>query len=155
VQGSLLTWVTFDATGRYAYVADSGSLGISEYLIDANSGGLTRLGSIVPTHLPTTIAVDPSGRHLYSVGGGTVQQFDIASENGTLTPSNQASAPAGPASQAITIDGSGKFVYVGDALAGIGGYARDAASGALTPLAGSPFSSGVSQTSLAISSRFE
>lgn len=66
-----------------------------------------------------------------------------ASPDGRLNPVRGSPYSVGASSaESLTIDPSGRFLYVGSWYDGIFAYAIDAASGALRQVAGSPFASG-------------
>jgi len=156
-------------SGKFAYVAnDIGT--ISAYSIDSNTGALTPIpGSpFAATGItPVWVAVDPSGKFAYvanycGVGPcsqGTVSAYTINTTTGALTPVPGSPLAAGTAPNTVAVDPSGKFVYVTNECAvnfcasGIGSvsaYAINGASGALSPVSGSPFAAGVRPHSLAI-----
>jgi 6-phosphogluconolactonase len=107
--------ITVDPTGKYAYVANYGNNTISQYNIVAGAlspmstptvgGGSTALG------LPTSIAIDPTGTHAYVANGSGVYQYTITS--GALVELVPPTIYTGGFGQrSITVDGSGKFVYM-------------------------------------------
>ncbi len=100
-----------------------------------------------------SLAVDPSGQHLYSVdggatSGGSIWAFNIDPKSGELSP-----VPGSPfmtgqqASEGIAVDPKGKFAYVSDYVEGGGKIGELSAyeiesSGALRQVKGSPFPTG-------------
>jgi YVTN family beta-propeller protein len=108
--------ITVDPAGKYAYVANYGNNTISQYNIVAGAlspmSPATVLG--VPTtllSLPTSIAIDPTGTHAYVANGSGVYQYAIT--NGALVDLLTPTIYTGGFGQrAITVDGSGKFVYM-------------------------------------------
>lgn len=140
--------VAVDRSGKFLYVTNAASNNVSAFTINATSGALTPVaGSPFATGtFPSGVAVDPSGRFLYVVNilSNNVSAYTINATTGALTP--VAGSPfatggglnAGP--NALAIDPSGKFAYVanngGD---GVSAYTINTTSGALTPVAGSPF----------------
>jgi 6-phosphogluconolactonase (cycloisomerase 2 family) len=138
-------------TKKYVYVPDGNSL-INGFSIDRTSGALTAIpGS------PFTVSAssggttdgawsDPQGRFLFvgSEGSGVIWVFQINATTGALTeiagspftfPSILTSADI------MTVDASGKFLYVGQLTpsAGVAAFAINQTTGALTPIPGSPF----------------
>lgn len=151
--------VAVDPSGRFVYVANSGSDDVSAYTIDGTTGALTQIdcgtGAGCKASPRTTatnfaagvgpfgIAVDPGGKFLYTanVGDGTnpgsVSQFTIG-PTGALTPMATASVAAGVNARAVTVDPTGRWVYVaneGDLTnpSTVSQYAVGP-SGALTPM---------------------
>ena len=168
-----------DPSGKFAYVenacstnVNSGCIGngnVSAYTINSITGGLTPVpGSPFAAGVtPDWVAVDPSGKFAYvadycGIGfcaSGTVSAFTIDSTTGALTPVPGSPYAAGTVPNTVAVDPSGKFVYVANECAvdycasGIGSvsaFAIDSASGALTPVLGSPFAAGERPKSLAI-----
>jgi len=112
--------VTVDPSGKYAYVANSGSEFISQFSIGAGGG-------LVPMNPPTvqsgnagsgpiSVTVDPMGRYVYAANSNenTVSLFTIASGGSllfvTTFPSITGATWPGPVS--VTVDPTGKYVYV-------------------------------------------
>ncbi len=102
VYGDYPMLLAADPTGRFLYSSEfSGSL-VDAFAIDPDTGALSPAGgslasSAVPTGTgPWTIAIGPSGRHLYvsdngnggSQTSGAVSIFSIDAQNGTLTSDN-------------------------------------------------------------------
>ncbi len=149
--------ISVDPTSRFAFVADGGaSASVLAYTIDHTTGALTAVaGSPFTAPMPAVadaIAVDPSGNFLYVAGVGppgpnpagssSVSVFRIDTTTGALSP--LAGGPAtGYFPDTVTLDPSGKFVYVGyGTVNGVfytQAFTRDATSGALTAVPGSPF----------------
>ena len=57
--------VVVDPTGKFAYVANSGSNNVSMYTIDATTGAFTSIGLMAAGANPASVAVDPSGKFAY------------------------------------------------------------------------------------------
>jgi 6-phosphogluconolactonase len=99
------------------------------------------------------VAVDPSGSFLDVAGqgvpgpGGTptgsVSVFMIDTATGALSPLVDSDYATGNGPLAVTLDPSGKFLYVGyftnNAVFYTQAFTRDATTGALTTVPGSPF----------------
>ncbi len=142
-----------DPSGMFVYM--SGGIGspgrLCGFVIDAATGAWSPVppgGVPVPTGtLPGAVAIDPSGRFVYVPGNGsngTVTGYAIGRVTGTLTPLPGSPYAAGGAFPGpAVIDRAGRFLYVGlgpDSFNGaIAVFAIDAATGALTPVPGSPF----------------
>jgi 6-phosphogluconolactonase len=135
---------------QFLYLPQNDSLTIQAFSIDHSSGALTAIaGSPFATAGADSITSDPLGRFLF-VGNqttGTVSAFQINATSGALV-----AAPGSPFSafnldfaSVLAVDGTGKFLYVGQNIPALPvyGFSIDQTSGALTPLATSPFGLGV------------
>jgi 6-phosphogluconolactonase len=95
-----------DKTGKFMFVADSGSSKVSGYAVDPTNGGLQVLGNspFVTTKNPTVLGMDPSGHHLF-VGtqgpGWQVESFTLGGD-GSLTEVGVLGIPSVPTSMVIT-----------------------------------------------------
>ena len=84
------------------------------------------------------MAIEPTGRVSYLIDSeginGNIRVLNIDSKTGTLTSSGEF-IPTGANPKSITIDASGKFVYVANnASNNISTYAIDPITGGLTPM---------------------
>ena len=154
--------VVVDPTGKFAYVLSGGIWG---YTINATTGALTPIaGSPFATGATAqSLAVDPSGRFAYVTTSGGISGYTISATTGALTPI--AGSPfaipgcsGGGMCDSVAVDPSAKFVYVVNffdyslVASDVYGESIDATTGALTPIAGSPFPTGSSEsTSIAVS----
>ncbi len=93
--------IAFDPTSAYAYVLNSADDSVTQFTVNASTGGLTMNGPDVPTGLePACVAVDPSGTFAFVTNyDGTISQFVVSSggrltPNGTFSLSAQTSAAA-------------------------------------------------------------
>ncbi len=135
---------------KFLYLPQSDSLTIQAFTIDHASGTLTAInGSPFPTAGADSIASDPLGRFLF-VGNATTGQvsvFQINSTTGALVaaPSSPFSAFNLDFAQVLAVDGTGKFLYVGQDLPALPIYvfSIDQNTGALSQAVGSPFGLGV------------
>jgi 6-phosphogluconolactonase len=86
--------------------------------------------------------------------GASVAAYPIETATGALTPVAGSPYAAGGCPMSATVDPTGKFVYVADTGCGGAGsvlaYTLDAATGALTPVTGSPFAAGVGAYSVTV-----
>jgi 6-phosphogluconolactonase len=156
--GSLPFSVTVDPSGKFAYVANNGSDDVSAYTID-NTGALTPIicsgtcsGNNFPAGTgPQSISVDPTGKFAYVANflSNDVSAYTIAS-TGALTQVDCGGGPtcdtvnslpknfkAGMGPGSVTVDPTGKFVYVanqGDRVnpGTVSAYTIDSSTGALT-----------------------
>ncbi|MCC7041907.1 MAG: beta-propeller fold lactonase family protein, partial [Burkholderiales bacterium] len=93
-----------------------------------------------------SFAIDPSGTFLYAVGNdnSAAVAFTIDPTTGALTKLAGSPYPTAANPMSLAVDPSGRFVYVATSAnktfaSTISAYAIDAATGALTPLPGSPY----------------
>lgn len=135
------TAMVMDSGGSYLYVANSGGNSVSVFSIASGSGALTPVGTQVPVGLsPLDIAIDPTGSVLYITGNGTlggeIQVFSLNA--GVLTSTAGSPYQTGNDPQGVVVSPSGTNVYTAntndDSVSEF-----TSASGALTPVAGSPF----------------
>jgi 6-phosphogluconolactonase len=150
-----------DSKGQFLYVLNQTSGSISAFSVDTTRGLLTELaGSPFATLAnPTAISVSQSSGFLYVSNGtgASVSGFAIAA-NGTLSPVSGSPFSAGfsasPNVSWVAVDPKGRFVYAADSANNtIAGFSINSSTGALSPLAGSPFPcGGVHPTGLAMDS---
>jgi 6-phosphogluconolactonase len=148
--------VAVDPSGKFAYVANSGSDSVSGYTINPSTGVLTEItGSpfSVPTgSQPVSVAVDPSGKFVYvanhASGSDSVSGFTIAPGTGALTAiaGSPFSVPTGSQPSSVAVDPSGKFVYVANLVGNVSGFTIG--TGALTAIGS--FAANTSSTSVAV-----
>jgi 6-phosphogluconolactonase len=141
---------TVDPTGRFMYVASSGSARIYGFRVRPDGGLEAMPGSPFTTAAaPVALAVEPAGKYLFVANrdANTLSVFRIDSSTGAL--SLLATVGAGTRPDAVTVDISGTFVYVatlGSAQpAGPGAvtaFSLDQGTGVLSPVPGSPFPTG-------------
>lgn len=110
--------VTVHPSGSFAYVANLGG-GIARYSITPRSGWLTSLGTETTAGgSPIAIAFDPTGRFAYvannaSSPNGSLSVYTVDALTGLLTANaSGATIATGPYPTSVTVDPSGKFVYV-------------------------------------------
>jgi 6-phosphogluconolactonase (cycloisomerase 2 family) len=158
-----------DGSGRFLYVANpsasnpppyqSTTGNISGFNIDSVTGALsTMLGSPFTSTLgigPTAITVDPSGRFVYAVTPGSSSSiwcFTITPTNGQLVAATNSPFSLAAGELFALIDPSGNFFYIGSQAGnGIEGYTYNPSTGALTVIAGSPFSTGTAPGKMVLS----
>jgi 6-phosphogluconolactonase (cycloisomerase 2 family) len=146
-------------TPTFAYVANSDDNSVAGYTIDADTGVLTHVsGSPFKTGAPSTsdpspvsVAVDPFGRYAYVAdfnGNGTTgyaSGYTINALNGALTLASGSPFAAQDNPDWVTVDPSGRFVYVVNFFSNsISGYSIDSSAGNLTSLSDSPYGTGSS-----------
>jgi 6-phosphogluconolactonase len=130
------------APDQNAYVTLPALGSVLQLHINGATGAITQ-GAQTPTTgntTPTGLALLPSKKFLYAINSraDTISIFNVASD-GTLTFST--AAPAGGSSpSAAVIDPTGKYLLVTNNLTdNVSVFSINADSGALTPVAGSPF----------------
>ena len=173
--GAVPSAVFVDPTGQFAYVTNKDANSVTVYGINPDSGVLTVIDadgatadfqpSIATGYAPMSIAVHPSGKFAYVAnelnlaGGNSISAYSINITSGALTAidadgatdGNQASIATGVEPYAITIDPLGKFAYVANyASYNVSAYTIDQITGALTPVADSPFAAGSNTHSIVI-----
>ncbi len=87
-----------------------------------------------------------------------VSAYSINGTTGALTPDAGSPFPAGSGPASVTVDATGQFAYVANCGNGCGSpgpgdvsaYAINGTTGALTPVAGSPFPAGVQSRSVTV-----
>jgi 6-phosphogluconolactonase len=103
---------------QFAYVANQENNTISGYSINPSNGLITNLDlSGFPTPAPglVAVAVDPTSRFVYAINSGStknVEGFTINCSTGKLTTMPGTLVSAGFAPTALTVDPSGRYVYV-------------------------------------------
>ncbi len=113
--------VTVDPSGKYAYVANEYDNTVSQYTIGAD-GSLTSMATatVAAGTNPWSVTVDPKGPYVYvadsnaslsGTGVSGISQYTIGS-NGALTPMSPAIVAAGNVPYVVTVDPTGKYVYV-------------------------------------------
>ncbi|MEP7337595.1 MAG: S8 family serine peptidase [Acidobacteriota bacterium] len=140
--------LTIDRTNNRLYAINRGSNTISAYAINTATGALTplpfnpiNLGSLIPNN----VAVHPSGSPLVIGGQLTIlASYQITATTATAAAGSPYSAgSAGPFSAAFSQNGN--YVYTGGNVSEtFAGFSVNPATGVLSALAGSPFSSGAS-----------
>ena len=146
--------LAIDPTGTFAFVANETAATISSYSITADAGTLVPLtGSPQATgSSPESLVVNPGGSFLYAAnvtGVNDVAAYTITPSTGALTLGTPVGAGTLPISAAM--DAAGTFVYVAnDTSDDVSVFAVNAATGALTQVAGSPFAAGAGARAIAI-----
>ena len=129
-------YVTINAAGTFAYVAEWDNAQVSVYSISGGSLSASPVSTAPAGNSPLSVTLDASGTHAYvaNYGDGTVSQYTVAG-NGALTPMSTATVAAGTSTWPVTIDPSGRYAYVANAGSdNVTQYSIDASTGALTNL---------------------
>jgi 6-phosphogluconolactonase (cycloisomerase 2 family) len=152
--GSTPIGLATDPMGSFVYVGDHMSDTVSPFGVDPIRGSLTPVTPLPALNQncsstchtnPLRVAIHPTARLAFvaDVGANSLSSFSIS--NGVLTPAS-GPIPTGQHPFGVTADPSGKFVYVVNKLDNdIAAFSVDTMTGALTPLANSPFPSGGSE----------
>lgn len=90
--------MAIDPTGRFAYVANSGSGTVSAYTINALTGALSNQTTVAAGGNPESVTVDASGKFAYAVNRGTsdVSIYSINQATGVLTSTGTVAAGTSP-----------------------------------------------------------
>jgi len=157
---------------RFAYLGSH--KGIYCYAIDAISGGLVALSTPeCDTGILTGVAADPVAPFVYAASAGvlnpvtnvaaagTVRAYQIDQSTGQFVRLAGPDAPAGQQPLSVAVDPKGRFAFAGnygngassagsDGLGSVSAYTINAATGALTPVSGTPVAAGYGLNWLAI-----
>ena len=134
--------IEIDASGRYAYAINYLSHEMSAFSVSPDTGSLTALGSAIPTGTsPYNLSLHPGGEWAYVInqGGDSISAFAIDKDNGTLTDLGLLTAFS--RAYGISVDPSGRFVYISGSSNQVTGYALDVVSGGLSNI-GTPLPTG-------------
>jgi 6-phosphogluconolactonase (cycloisomerase 2 family) len=143
-----------------AFVANQSSNDLSVYQIKPNGNLAAVSGSpFAAGGAPNSIAVTPSGRFAYvaDIIPGGITAFSI-DQNSALAAAPGSPFAAETGTAFVTVDPSGRFLYAlncaalcsGSGSGDIQAFTIDQNTGALTPVAGSPFLAGANPYALAI-----
>jgi 6-phosphogluconolactonase (cycloisomerase 2 family) len=140
---------TTDPYGRFVY-SIRGNL-IDGYTVDPVTGDVADIGPFAGPAAAISMLISPDGRFAYVTASGGLYSYSI-DDTGRLNSSGSPVAlqiaggqtlAAPGVTTATQIDPSGQFLYVsasaGSSQQGIYAYMRDASTGALTLVPGSPF----------------
>ncbi len=137
-----------ESNGNFLY-APLASGGIAGFRVNSSTGALSNIpGSpFDTTDRPFAPATDPSGKFLYSIGGGlnnAIEVFSIDAGTGALAAIMGSPFSTPSSINSLAVDPSGKFLYATvqtNTLAGsmILGFAIDSSNGSLSALATSPY----------------
>jgi 6-phosphogluconolactonase len=150
---------SLSAPSQNAYVTLPASGSVLQLHINGTTGAIT-MGAQTPVTentSPTGLALLPSKKFLYAINAraNTISIFNVATD-GTLTLSGTPVPAGGSSPDAAVIDPSGKYLLVTNSLGNnnnqgsVSVFSIDAGSGALTPVAGSPFPANTNPTEILI-----
>jgi 6-phosphogluconolactonase len=153
-----------DPSGKFLLVTNNFGNNVSVYSIDSGTGALSEVaGSPFSTaNSPTNILITPSGKFVFvtSPGIGFVTAFSFA--NGVLTPVPGSPIYSGAGAAAVAVDSSERYLYVVNpqalnpppltTIGNISAFNIDPNTGALTNMAGSPFTAanGIGPTAITV-----
>lgn len=125
--------IAIDPSGKFAFVSGQGSDGINVYSIDQTTGELT-FASNTTNGFAIALAIDSTGKYIYSVGAGGLDGYSINSTTGSLTPLSGSPFTTVASPISVSVDPSGKFVYVSGLTDGnnISEFSIDQSSGNLS-----------------------
>lgn len=151
-----------NASGQFLFVLNQGSLNISAFSIDATRGLLAEIsGSPFPlpsapqTFVVQSMVISPTAGFLYvataTASTASISTFAIGSD-GKLTSSGSLSLTGAktPSLAGMTIDPKGQLLYAADSSNNNIRAFNVQSSGALSEIAGSPFSAGTQPVSVAV-----
>jgi len=151
--------VVVDPSGRFAYVVSAGTNRIQGFAINAATGELALIPSVLPTGAnPQAVATDPTGRFVYAANANanslTPYAIDIEdvidASMGELTAGTVSSA-TGTRPTALAAEPGGKFVYVTNEISqSLATYSINQTSGNLTRVGSASIPSGVFSAPIAI-----
>lgn len=153
--GTLPGAITSSPNSSTVYVADQVNLanapaGNNVFVYTVNGGGALSLSATYPAgNTPSSIAIDPSGTHLY-VANAVDSNISAFSVSG-ITLSSLGNYAAGNYPVAIVVDPRlGQFVYVGNYLgSNVSGFELNTANDTLVNSVNTPFKTDAQVTSLA------
>jgi 6-phosphogluconolactonase len=134
---------------KFLYAADFGLNQISAFSVNSDGSLSPLLGTPFPAgNGPVSVVTHPNADFLYASnqGSGEVTVFVIDPE---LTTSSSVMIGNAPLFGAITSDGT-RFYQTISSLAQIAGFSVSATDGSLSPISGSPFSTGFFPRTIAI-----
>jgi len=150
-------------SGTTLYVTNHFTDNVVGFSINTSTGALTEFsGAPFPAgDEPFGIVIAPSGQFVYVANraSANVYAYSVSPTNGALTQLQSSpysvqteEEECGASPYELALDGTGRFLYVpNNGCGNISAFSVDAVSGALTPLAGSPFTAGNGPYGVAIS----
>ncbi len=133
------------AEQRFAFSVNDLDASLASYRVDPQTGHLRFLRYYPLGKSTPTVVVDPSGRFVLATSQSVdrVYVFRLDRLSGTLHPvSGSPFVTGGRAPFQILFHPSGRYLYMAHRFAGVGAYAFDPETGAVSALAGSPYPAG-------------
>jgi 6-phosphogluconolactonase len=143
------TCIAVDRDFKFLYAADFGLNQVSAFSVNGNGSLSALMGTPFPAgNGPVSVVTHPTADFLYvsNQGSGEVTTYIIDPE---LTQSSSVAIGNAPLFGTMTSDGT-HFYQTVSALAQISVFSVDATNGSLTPVSGSPFSTGFFPRTIAI-----
>jgi 6-phosphogluconolactonase (cycloisomerase 2 family) len=133
------------AAKQFAYVSSASDDAIQGFTVDAQTGTLQPASTFLvgAGTGPTSLALSPNGRYLYSLNRGTndISIFQIDPATGALNSAGTVPVPNGP--YAMVFSPKGDYAYVScDTASTVAAYAVNLSTGALIPLSGASYVAG-------------
>jgi 6-phosphogluconolactonase len=140
--------IAITPSGNFLYILDASGATISGFSIQSD-GTLAALGTALNvTGTPSSLAIDPSGTHLYATLGGQGILTTTINQDGTLnTNATIKQAPAGSPVSAVLIPRSGKNLYA-TTTGGVFPFTLDSSTGLPTELSPVAVSTGSNPVAL-------
>jgi 6-phosphogluconolactonase (cycloisomerase 2 family) len=140
---------------RYAFTANQTDGTVSSFVVDSASGRLKFIGKVAAGINPVSVITDPSGKYVYAANfsnnalPSTLSQYTVGAD-GVLTPMTPATVAAGAGPRSITVDPTGKYVYLLNQHDATISQYTIAANGALTPMTPATVATGVTPTGITL-----
>ncbi|HEY6767058.1 MAG TPA: beta-propeller fold lactonase family protein [Candidatus Sulfotelmatobacter sp.] len=133
--------IVFTPDGKFAY----SNLG-TEFSFNSTTGAFTQIGAVDQGGIHDDVAIDPTGSFLYILNSSTISGFSIDQTTGALTEITGSPFASGETYELYSdvVSPDGKFLFVTTIVTGDSGFTgvfSIGTTGALTPVAGSPFAS--------------
>jgi 6-phosphogluconolactonase len=155
--------VTFDNAGHFAYVSNQTNSSIFVYSVNGTTGALAEIQAdrVATGVSPGAVFLTADGKFAYVTNGvASISAFSVNSSSGALTavagspfPVPSVGGATGNPILSMIFNPNGKSLYIkndgGTGTGSLAAFSIDPATGALAPLSGSPFTLGISATSLA------
>jgi uncharacterized repeat protein (TIGR01451 family) len=152
--------VVYSPDGRFAAIPNTGDNTVTVYSVDQTTGAFTPIGLPFPTgSAPELAAYSPDGRFaaVANIVDNTVSVYSVNQLTGVFTPivavpCPLGACPTGTAPFQVVYSPDSRFAAVTNLLDNtVGVYSVDQVTGALTPLADSPYATGNTPRGLAYS----
>ncbi|MCG6142941.1 lactonase family protein [Leptospira bandrabouensis] len=147
--------LSFDSKGNHLYVgltsAPGNNAGIQVFSLDPSTGNLSSINVYITGINNLSLGISPNGKFVYGSNYSSENVFPFVRDINSGTLSIQTSISAGVAPGYTIVDPLNRFVYVANSGTGqgtISAYLIEPSNGTLTPVNGSPFSTGFSPIGL-------
>ncbi len=145
--------VVFDTVGQFLFVTNSGTGTVESFSVSA-TGVLTANNSLSTGTSPAGVAVNPFGQMVYVANGGSSSTSAyLLSSTGALEANGAAVTTTDGEPTNIAVDQSGRYLYVTESSGFVYGYNIAPATGKLTLITGSPWSTGTGSAPVAIATQ--